>query len=197
MSAADSSPRVEELRLRDMNRSARRRLLDRTVCLVGFMGAGKTSLGRALGSALERPFYDADDYIEETFQRPIPDYFAAGEEAVFRRIESETVHNLLDRPPCVLALGGGTLDDPTTRAHVYARSFAVHLVVSWQAVRREAEQLGGGRPMMDGRSEAEVHELFLRRQQTYRGAHLRIAPPRGDVDAAAHHVIRCLEQLRG
>jgi shikimate kinase len=185
----------EEVAVREMQLAVRRRLLDRPISVIGFMGAGKTSLGRALGKELGRPFHDTDRVIERTHGRPIVDYFAAGEESVFRDLETQTVAELLRADPAVIALGGGTLDAERNRDLIFAGSFAVHLVVSWAAVRREMSQLAGGRPMMNSRSESELHELFLRRQRTYSPAHLRISPPRGDVRKAADYVISCLVRL--
>ncbi|HEY5334057.1 MAG TPA: shikimate kinase [Solirubrobacterales bacterium] len=186
---------AEEVAVREMQVAARQRLLDRPISVIGFMGAGKTSLGRALGKELGRPFHDTDRVIERTHGRPIVDYFAAGEEAVFRELESQTVAELVRADPAVIALGGGTLDAGLNRDLIFGKTFAVHLVVSWAAVRREMRQLAGGRPMMNNRSEADLHELFLRRQRTYSPAHLRISPPRGDVKKAAAYVISCLLRL--
>lgn len=185
-----------ELAERELQLAGRRRLLSRHIALIGFMGAGKSSLGRVLSERLDRPFVDTDSFIEVAYGRPVVDYFACGEEARFRQLESETVSELLDGPTAVLAVGGGTMDDPWTRSRLLERSFVVHLAMSWPDVRRELSALRAGRPMMRSRSEAEVHELFLRRHRAYRQAHLSIATPRGRIDVAANHVLTCLERLR-
>jgi hypothetical protein len=94
--------------------------LDRSLVLVGLMGAGKSSIGRRLARALRADFADADDEIAAAAGMDIPDIFAVYGEAVFRDLERRVVARLLDRPPHVLALGGGAFIDPDTRARVKA-----------------------------------------------------------------------------
>ncbi|HWT25161.1 MAG TPA: shikimate kinase, partial [Solirubrobacteraceae bacterium] len=74
---------------------------------IGFMGAGKTTAGRAAAAALGATAVDADDVIEERLGHPIAEHFAAHGEASFRAVEEEVVCALLAAPPGpVLALGG-------------------------------------------------------------------------------------------
>ena len=76
------------------------------IVLVGFMGAGKSTVGRLLAARLGVPFVDADAAIEAAEGRTIPAIFEADGEPGFRRIEAEVVRGLLDGPEAVLALGG-------------------------------------------------------------------------------------------
>jgi shikimate kinase len=89
----------------------------------------------------------------------------------------------------VLSLGGGALEDADTRTVLFERAFVVNLAVSWRDVQAELPTLMRTRPLLQNRTEGEIHELFLRRQATYRKAHLRIRAPRGDVEAAAEYVL--------
>ena len=65
----------------------------------------------------------------------------------------------------------------------------VNLAVSWRDVQVELPTLMATRPLLQNRTEGEIHELFLRRQATYRKAHRRVGAPRGDVEAAAEYVL--------
>lgn len=179
----------EERLLRRLHAEARERQLARHLALVGFMGAGKSSLGRIIAGELGRPFVDTDDAVEERGGRTIESWFAAGEEPTFRALEAATIRELLDQPPMVLALGGGALQDPVTRALLFDRCFVVHLFVSWAQVRAALPALAAGRPLLRDRPEGDIHELYIRRQATYRNAHLRIDAPRGRPDAAAADVL--------
>ena len=169
--------------------AARTERLARHLAFVGFMGAGKSSVGRAVAARLGRPFFDSDTVVEERSGRRIPDLFAAGEEAAFRAIEAETIRALLERDAIVLSLGGGALQDPATRALLFERCFVIHLFVPGRGCGRPCPRSWPAARTAPGRTEAEVHELYLRRQQTYRDAHLRIDAPRGDVAAAADEVL--------
>ena len=85
------------------------------IVLVGFMGAGKTAVGRALARRLGLPFVDADRLIEER-HGPIPEIFDQLGETGFRAIEAATVADCLAGPTAVLALGGGAVETPDVRA---------------------------------------------------------------------------------
>jgi shikimate kinase len=161
---------------------------DRHIALAGFMGAGKSTLGPVIAGALERPFFDTDVEVERR-GRTIVDFFAAGEERAFRALEAEVVRELVDGPPAVLSLGGGALQNDGTRALLGERSLMVHLVVSWEVIRAQLPLLVSTRPLLQGRSELEIQQLFMRRERTYAAAHLRVEAPRSDVESAAAHVL--------
>ena len=82
-------------------------LRQRTIALVGLMGAGKSSIGRRLAHALGLPFIDADEEVERAAARSISDIFEELGEAAFRDGERRVIARLLEEPPHVLATGGG------------------------------------------------------------------------------------------
>jgi shikimate kinase len=161
---------------------------ERHIALVGFMGSGKSSLGAPVAAALGRPFFDTDTEVERR-GRTIVDFFAAGEEPAFRALEAAVVRELVEGPPAVLALGGGALQNDGSRALLVQRALIVHLVVPWEAIRAALPVLVATRPLLQGRSELEIHQLFMRRERTYAVAHLRVEVPRGDVATAAAHLL--------
>jgi shikimate kinase len=86
------------------------------IVLVGFMGAGKTTVGTLLAARLGLPFTDSDQVIEQRAGRPVRQIFAEDGEPAFRALEHQVITGLLDGPPIVLALGGGAAEHPGTRA---------------------------------------------------------------------------------
>jgi len=78
------------------------------IFLWGFMGAGKSFLGKALADALQIPFYDLDAAIESMARKSIADLFAEHGEAYFRKLETQTLHTFETKPAFVIACGGGT-----------------------------------------------------------------------------------------
>ena len=101
--------------------------LDRTIALVGMMGAGKSAIGRRLAKALDWPFADADAAIEAAAGTAIANIFAEIGEPAFRVKERQIVARLLDQPRRVLALGGGAFMAAETRALIRARAISVWL----------------------------------------------------------------------
>jgi shikimate kinase len=175
------------------NLRSRERMLDGHVALVGFMGAGKSSLGRLVAERLGRPFYDTDLCIQERCGCTVQELFAQGRVEEFRNVEAGVVHALLDGEPAVLSLGGGALVNETTRAALFERCFIIHLYVSWAEVRASLPMLSEERPLLQ-RPLADVHQLYLDRQATYRDAHVRIWTPRDDPERALEHVLYALRR---
>ena len=102
--------------------------LNRTVALVGMMGAGKTSIGKRLAARLEVTFADADHEISAcAADMTIAEIFAKYGEPEFRRLERNVIARLLEGLPLVLATGGGAYMDDTTRVAMKDLAFTVWL----------------------------------------------------------------------
>lgn len=138
----------------------------RWLVLSGYMGAGKTSVGRRVASRLGREFVDADRAIEERAGMPIPEIFSRRGELWFRRTEETVIRELLAGDPGVLALGGGALENVRTRGLVSRTADVVWLrasvEVAWSRVK------DSDRPLADdqGRFERRARS----REATYREA---------------------------
>ena len=132
------------------------------IVLAGFMGAGKTTVGRLLAGTLRVPFLDSDHVIEARAGRSIPEIFAADGEPVFRALEHEVIADLLRGPDVVLALGGGAAEHEET-GKLLAPVPVVFLRVSYpEAMARLAGDRD--RPML---ARPDIAEVFERRQAVY------------------------------
>lgn len=105
----------------------KRRLGARSLVMVGLMGCGKSSIGRRLANRLEMPFVDADDEIERSAQKTIPEIFADHGESYFRDGERRVIRRILASGPQVLATGGGAYMNAETRATIRAAGIAIWL----------------------------------------------------------------------
>ncbi|ADU66560.1 shikimate kinase [Desulfurispirillum indicum] len=86
--------------------------MQRHIILSGFMGSGKSTVGRILSRRLSLPFHDVDDVIEKQTGMKIMDIFSQHSEAYFRELETRVLRDILATPPSVIATGGGTLMEP-------------------------------------------------------------------------------------
>lgn len=103
--------------------------IDRPVVMVGLMGAGKTSVGRALARRLGIPFVDSDKEIEAAAGCSVVDIFSMYGEEEFRRVEQRVIERLLDTPPAlkVISTGEGAFITPAVREMVLERALSVWL----------------------------------------------------------------------
>jgi shikimate kinase len=125
------------------------------IVLVGFMGAGKTTVGKLLAAKLGIPFADSDQVIEDRAGKPIRQIFTDAGEPAFRQLEHEVIAGLLTGEDAVLALGGGAVAHPGTR-RLLAGVPVVYLRVSYP----EAMSRVGGdrtRPMLARPGVAQLH----------------------------------------
>ncbi len=150
------------------------------VYLVGFMGAGKSTLARALAQRLHWAVEDIDARIERREHRDIPTIFRQDGEAYFRTVEREELVALLPQRGVVIATGGGTFADPVNR-ELMLRDGAVIWLDAPLSRLLERVPLDGRRPMAADRSGME--RLYNQRLAAYQHAHLRLDTGRASVEA--------------
>ena len=146
------------------------------IILTGFMGAGKSTTGALLAVRLGWRFLDSDRVIEERARRTIAEIFANDGEDAFRALESSTIRELASNPHVILALGGGALEHPATRAAL--QSLPDHPVVFLDAPfetligRCASQEDAPVRPVL--RDRERLAERWHSRLPLYREAHLTI-----------------------
>ena len=136
--------------------------LDRHLVLVGFMGAGKTTIGRLVADRLDRPFVDVDDELERE-HGPIWELFAREGEQAFRSLEAHTVRRVCAAcDPAVVAVGGGAVESRglLTELDAFVVWIEVDVGTAWQRVR------GSRRPL--AQDDAEFNRRFEARGPLYR-----------------------------
>jgi shikimate kinase len=126
------------------------------------MGAGKSTVGRRLAKLLVLPFFDSDAEIARA-HGSIEVIFAQQGEAKFREYEREALLQLVARPPCVIAVGGGAVVAPENRALLRARGVIVHLDISAAAAHRRVLRRTH-RPLLGAIPEFAVVRALLRQR---------------------------------
>jgi shikimate kinase len=160
------------------------------VYLVGFMGAGKTTLARALGARLDWRVEDVDERIETREGRAISTIFSREGEGYFRDVERQVLLDLLPLRHAVVATGGGTFADPENRALINRDGLSVWIDVPLTALVDRVPS-DGRRPLAADRSRFE--QLFQTRRIAYRQAHVRLDAADAAVDALVEQLLDHLD----
>jgi shikimate kinase len=153
--------------------------------LVGFMGAGKSTIARAIGHRLGWRVIDVDERIEARERCPVAGIFAQRGEAYFRDVECQVLRDILPERLVVVATGGGTFVDPVNRALMLADGAVVWLDVPLTRIV-ERVPTDGRRPLAADRQQMEL--LFARRQVAYAEAHVRLDAS-GPVDEVVERLL--------
>jgi len=136
---------------------------DRNIVITGFMGTGKTSVGRLVAEKLQRSFIDTDEEIVRRTGRTIPDIFAHEGESNFRHIERRMCRFLAAQRGYVIATGGGMLLDESNRAVMLASGLVICLNASPEAIIQRLKDDPTERPLFKG----DWRLLLEKRREAY------------------------------
>jgi shikimate kinase len=156
------------------------------VYLVGFMGAGKSTVARALARRLHWTTGDIDERIEKRERRDIPTIFRQDGEPYFRSIEQEELIALLPVRGTVVATGGGTIVNPIAREMMLRDGAVIWLDAPFATVL-ERVPLDGRRPLAADRIEME--SLYNQRLMAYSRAHLRLDAGKSSVEDLVDQIV--------
>jgi shikimate kinase len=162
---------------------------DAPVFLVGFMAAGKSTVGRALARKLDFQFVDLDDRIEAKAQMKVRDIFAEFGETHFRQLEREAIQACGELKNTIVALGGGAYIAEENRAVLRRIGTTVWLDCSLEVCLSRIVA-DGSRPL--AKSEEEMRELLNKRLPAYSQANIRLQVDKKSADQIAGEIIKIL-----
>lgn len=167
--------------------------MQRNIFLIGFMGSGKTTVGRRLAQRLGYDFADLDQLLVEREGRSIPEIFAEHGEAYFRACESTVLAGQGGRTATVFATGGGIVGREQNRALMKQLGTVVYLRVSWAMLQKRLSR-SSGRPLADPQKGMEpVRQLWQSRLPWYEEADLIIDADRLSVNGVVREIIKRLD----
>ena len=133
------------------------------IILIGYMGSGKTTVGRALAKELGLPFYDLDWYIENRMRKKVSQIFAEQGEEGFRRIEHNMLHEVAEFENVVISCGGGTPCFFDNMEYMNQQADTVYLKASPEVLYAHLQMGKGVRPLLLNKTPDEVQQ-FIREQ---------------------------------
>ena len=146
------------------------------VILIGFMGTGKSAVGKRLAKRLGWTFVDVDERIEAVAKMKIVELFAEKGEPVFRRLERRTIGRVVRGTNQVIATGGGAFLDPKNRSRLRVSGPVICLTARPRVILKRVERRLGTRPLLSSGTspQGRIQELMARRAPTYAQADLTI-----------------------
>ena len=168
---------------------------DRPLILTGFMGSGKSSVGRVLAKRIGIPFVDLDAEMVADDGRSINDIFALEGEQFFRSLASTRLERVLAGNRAVIATGGGVVITDAKRSITHSKGIVVNLVVSLPQVLKRL-QGATDRPLFAGSNAVNSVKLLMDgREQFYAAADIRIDTDGKSVEDVAAEILRFVEGL--
>jgi shikimate kinase len=159
------------------------------LALIGFMGTGKTSVGRHVAELLDFEYLDTDEMIQSATGRTIAEIFKTDGEPAFRSLEARTVAELASRAKTVIATGGGLPTNPANLASLKMHALVVCLWASpekiWERVKNQAH-----RPLLhDENPQAKIRELLAAREPFYKQADVLLNTELRSVREVAQQIV--------
>lgn len=166
--------------------------LDRSIVLVGLMGAGKSTVGKRLARRLGMKFVDSDDEIEIAASHSISEIFARFGEESFRDGERRVIARLIEGPPKVIATGGGAFMNHLTRALILERCVAVWLDADVETLAERVSRRDT-RPLLKDRDPLLLlRDLAGMRNPIYAEAHIHIRSQPMPHDLAVERIVEAV-----
>ena len=163
---------------------------ERSIVLTGFMGTGKSAVGRAAAAALGRPFIDMDAVLEERLGMTIARYFATAGEEAFRRAEADLLHELAGQRGLVIATGGGALVNEANRNLMLQSATVILLTCTLPELQRRLAN-SNSRPLLAGDDPgAAMARLLETRRPAYAAIPLRLDTTCLSIEEAAERAVR-------
>ncbi|MCU9593396.1 shikimate kinase [Caldibacillus thermolactis] len=163
-------------------------LKEKSIVLTGFMGVGKTSVGKAVAKKLYRDFIDIDEEIEKKFQMPTTKIFKTYGEETFREVEKELVIHFSKQKMKVISLGGGAFLQEEIKQACYKNCIIIFLDLSFESWKDRINLIIDSRPVLQGKSLKEMEKLYYERQPIYSTYHSKIKTDRLDIEETAEYI---------
>lgn len=139
--------------------------------LIGFMGSGKSTIGRMLAAPLGLPFIDLDHYLEQQQGQTVPALFESLGEEAFRALEREALHALAQSSPSIIATGGGAPCYFDNMAYMKTKGKTVYLKASPEELSLRLKPELGNRPLLEGQTKETlprfISQLLAKRSPFY------------------------------
>nr|WP_264760461.1 shikimate kinase [Neobacillus rhizosphaerae] len=164
-------------------------LKEKNIIFIGFMGVGKSTIGKLVAQKLQWDFVDIDEEIEKEYEMKVSEIFNKIGEVAFREKEKTVITSLCEQHRRVLSLGGGAFLQEEIRKVCLASSMVILLDLSFENWKKRVSRIIDSRPVLQGKSIEEMKELFDKRQEFYSNHHLKIVTDNKNAEEIANQIV--------
>ena len=170
-----------------------RPLREKSIIFIGFMGVGKTTIGKLVAKKLFRDFLDSDEEIEKEFGMPITKVFKTFGEKTFREKEQSLIIGLSEKPLKVISLGGGAFLNEDIRNACLKNGIVLYLDLSFENWKDRMGLLIDSRPILQNKSIEQIEELYDNRKSAYSHHHSKVVTDDLHPEEVANYIVESLK----
>ena len=161
------------------------------IALIGFMGTGKTAVGKVLTEKLGKEFVELDPLIEQKAGKPIPEIFKQGGEIAFRELEIEVTKEVAEKKNVVIACGGGVVLNKINIDRLRKESLIVYLTASPKIILKRTSNDAEERPLLKVANPTLTIQQLLRFRKPFyeRAADIKINTSKLDISSIVEQII--------
>jgi shikimate kinase len=170
-----------------------RSLREKSIVFVGFMGVGKTTIGKLVAKKLYRDFVDTDEEIEKEFGMPTTKIFETLGEKTFRDKERSLIIGLSEQPLKIISLGGGAFLNENIRKACLKNCIVLFLDLSFDNWKERMWLLIDSRPILQNKSLEQIEDLYNSRQSAYALHHSKVVIDQMNPEEVSDYIVESLK----
>ncbi len=168
----------------------------KNIVLIGFMGVGKTTVGRRVSAALKIDFYDTDEYIKKCEKMPVHEILQKKGPTYFEGAQRFAVSTLAQNEGTLISTGGDTVMDPFNLATLKENGILVWLKASGETIFKNTRNSATKRPGLYRATKEEIDSMIQEREPYYQKADIVIDVDHCEIDEAAQEIVRRFKELQ-
>ena len=168
-------------------------LKEKSIVFIGFMGVGKTTIGKLVAQKLYRDFIDIDKEIEKEYNMPTSEIFKTFGEKEFREKEKSLINDFSKQRLKIISVGGGAFLQEEVQQICLSNCIVFFLDLSWESWKERISLIIDSRPVLQGKSLDEIKELFYDRQKIYSVHNSKVKTDNLDVESVADFIVDSLK----
>ncbi|MFC0470626.1 shikimate kinase [Halalkalibacter kiskunsagensis] len=168
---------------------------EKSIVFIGFMGVGKTTIGKLVAQNLNRSFIDIDEEIEKEYKMPTTEIFKTIGEKAFREKEKALITKFCSQKSIIISVGGGAFLQKEVREVCLSNCTVIALDISWEQWKERLDKIIDSRPVLKGLSMEEIEALFYKRKEIYVTHHLKFTTDHLTEEEVANDITESLKPI--